>query len=106
MTGERSSAGGAKQGYANLRFGGHVYHINRLIVGAMIQFNSSDETLRVGTFTGQGWLTGLYLLGRVGYTSLIYSASPLHGQSSSTLTLTGFSRGDFSSTRTLAMLGL
>ena len=105
-TGQWSTDAGAEQSYGNLSFGGHLYETDRMIIGAMVQFDYSDTALTNGTFTGRGWLVGPYLVGRVSDTRLVYSASLLHGRSDNSLTLTGLSDGEFSTTRTLLTFGL
>ena len=105
-TGQWSTDAGAEQSYGNLSFGGQLYETDRMIIGAMVQFDYSDTALTNGTVTGRGWLVGPYLVGRVSDTRLLYSASLLRGRSDNSLTLTGLSDGEFSTTRTLLTFGL
>lgn len=97
---------GNDQRYVNLTFGAHLMQSDSLIVGAMVQLDDTKADVTEGTFEGQGWLAGPYVVGRINGTELIYSASLLHGRAENRLEITDVSEGDFTSRRTLATLGL
>lgn len=97
---------GNDQRYVNLTFGAHLMQSDSLIVGAMVQLDDTKADVTEGTFEGQGWLAGPYVVGRINGTELIYSASLLHGRAENRLEIADVSEGDFTSRRTLATLGL
>jgi hypothetical protein len=97
---------GNDQRYVNLTFGAHLMQSDSLIVGAMVQLDDTKADVTEGTFEGQGWLAGPYIVGRINGTELIYSASLLHGRAENRLEIADVSEGDFTSRRTLATLGL
>ncbi|WP_371225815.1 PKD domain-containing protein [Roseovarius sp. 2305UL8-3] len=106
LQGQWSDSGTTELDYYNLAFGSHLYRSDTTILGAMLQLDSADATLDTGKFEGQGWLVGPYLVARLPDQPLIFSASLLHGQTDNTLTLTGQTPDDFSSTRTLFTAGV
>ncbi|HEY9039000.1 MAG TPA: Ig-like domain-containing protein [Roseovarius sp.] len=92
--------------YFHLALGGHLYRSDTLILGGMLQFDDADATLASGTFEGQGWLLGPYVVARLPDQPLIFSASLLHGQTDNTLSLIDQAPDGFSSTRTLFTAGV
>lgn len=106
LQGVWSRSSGNDQRYVNLTFGAHLMQSDSLIVGAMVQLDDTKADVSEGTFEGQGWLAGPYVVGRINGTELIYSASLLHGRAENRLEIADVSEGDFTSRRTLATLGL
>ncbi|MEE3361532.1 MAG: Ig-like domain-containing protein [Pseudomonadota bacterium] len=106
LQGVWSRSSGNDQRYVNLTFGAHLMQSDSLIVGAMVQLDDTKADVTEGTFEGQGWLAGPYVVGRINGTELIYSASLLHGRAENRLEIADVSEGDFTSRRTLATLGL
>ncbi len=92
--------------YFNLTFGSHLYRSDNVNIGAMLQLDSAEATLAAGTFEGQGWLIGPYVVARLPDQPLSFSASLLHGRTDNTLTLTGQAPDEFSSNRTLFTAGV
>lgn len=106
VQGEWSKDGADEQDYYNLAFGGHLWTSETLILGAMVQFDDAKTTTATGTFSGQGWLVGPYLVARMADQPLVFSASALTGRSKNELTTFGVGTDQFDSKRTLFTAGV
>lgn len=105
-SGTWTSDDGATQGYGLFSLGTQIWKSETAIAGAMLQFDTTETTLTDGVFSAQGWLAGPYFVARHPDQPLVFSASFLHGLSNNTLTLTGLPTETFTSTRTIATVGV
>jgi hypothetical protein len=106
VQGEWSKDGADRQDYYNLTFGGHLWTSETLILGAMVQFDDARTTTATGSFKGQGWLVGTYLVARMAEQPLVFSASALTGRSKNELTTIGLGTDRFDSKRSLFTAGV
>ncbi len=61
----------------------------RLLVGAMLQFDRMDDTDASGFVRGQGWLAGPYVAGQIGEHPLFFEARLLYGATRNSLSIDG-----------------
>lgn len=106
LQGEWSKTGEDEQDYANLTFGSHLMRSDQLIVGAMVQFDTTHSQSATESFRGEGWLVGPYLVARANEQPLLFSVSVLTGETRNRLTRDGVGTDHFDSRRTLFTAGI
>ena len=95
------------QTYVLGAIGGHTRIGENAVVGAMLQFDFSDESLNDGSeIDGTGWLVGPYFAAQLGTHQLFADGRLLFGQTDNTITPAGVASSDFDGERILATLAL
>ncbi len=93
--------------FALASFGSHVTVNSGLLVGAMLQFDHSEETRDDGaTLNGQGFLGGPYVVAQLGDQPLYFEARALWGLAENEISPFGTFTDEFDSERFLALAAI
>tara|TARA_R110001583_G_scaffold182521_1_gene340553 strand:- start:30098 stop:33925 length:3828 start_codon:yes stop_codon:yes gene_type:complete len=101
LTGSWSEQAGAETRYVFGALGSHATLSPNMMVGAMLQFDYADQTDGLARVTGQGWLTGPYVIARSPNHPLYFEGRALYGRSSNDISPYGTYTDQFDTKRWL-----
>jgi hypothetical protein len=101
LTGSWSEEAGAETRYVFGALGSHVTLSPNVMAGAMLQFDSIDQTDGSASVTGQGWLAGPYVIARSPEHPLYFEGRALYGRSSNDISPYGTYTDQFDTKRWL-----
>ncbi|MEP2717878.1 Ig-like domain-containing protein [Pseudophaeobacter sp.] len=104
--GSTVKAGTSSGSYAFGAFGGHIQLSERLLVGALVEFDYLDQEDGRSSIEGRGWLVGPYFVTKFPTQDLFVEGRLLYGQSNNDISPYGTYRDQFDSERWLAMVKL
>ena len=108
LNGSKSNQTNIKSEFWSAYFGTHYFISNDLLVGVLTQFDWAEEinTSANSTVSGNGFMVGPYIAGKLKDQDLYYEARALWGQSSNNVTPIGTYTDSFETERWLARLKL
>jgi hypothetical protein len=104
--GAQSSQATTKSKYWTANFGSHFFVNNDMLIGLLAQFDwaSATDTAASSTVSGNGYMIGPYIAGKVKDQALYYEARALWGQSSNNVSPIGTYTDSFKTARWLTSL--
>lgn len=101
LTGSWSDEEGAETRYVFGALGSHATLSPNMMVGAMLQFDYTDQTDGPASVTGQGWLAGPYVIARSPNHPLYFEGRALYGRTSNDISPYGTYADQFDTKRWL-----